>query len=1141
MADDKGKKLVDLLYGQPTGSIRPTEVRNPAALGLGQALQKGHEFVSKPFGYPNPPAEMISEFLGVPAIARTLERLGYGEPLTTGKGMTTKPKEDTVEALLSVAPLAPATKGMPVGAVIKPKGGNWLTGSVERSLAPLRDSVSGPYNPTRRDEALKNWIDRNLANYVKKEMATPEDPVRKLAEQGITHMPLGIHQAEAPVGRARKQQGFPASGMGQSELARRWEDIADESIVSLDKNLQDYIRTAGDIQKAQWLMPEVQAAERNLKYYESELDKKFIDHAKSIAPLATESTLRSASKHLRGSDKAEVLGLSDEYNKLEEKYNALRSRLNEGDWAAGQNNPWVEKLDPKTPVYDATTGGLGFDHIIDVLREDLATGRIRPEQLNKVSMEQAVRRTHEYDQELAKKMAEAKAAARAGLPVYKEYPEKYRWIELNRPGAFASESEAMGHSVRGYEPPRGHPDWTPASGDLGSESYGHGGWEAIKSGKAKVYSLVDEKGQPHVTVEVKAKPKYTEEDVIQQFPGGVTDAMRAGDIGGQNYIAQKLAEMNSSGADRITQIKGKQNAAPKEEYLPFVQDFVKSGQWSDVGDLRNSGLRNASEWINPGTLEEYKKFGLEIPKYATEAEFDALHSQYEKLANPGGQAHGGRVHISNNPDTMRLELAGGGALSKVAMEALSKVKLLREEMAAKAALQAQYAKEMEGVYTKDMPTFEQWKATQEQQKAGGGSISKLAKLLRAPAKTRQEIEAIAERMAPQVTGEYVREKPKSAKTVAGKTAKQFEREKNLPVDIRATDVERVPEKVDVEKLKDQVAIGIAGDPTVTGKTLYGVGETRLASPAPQHGGPLYGLYNDEGQFWASGLGAARKVQNLARQASQQYDAPVLGNYVMMGPDSINYAQHFADANLQAIDLSKMTAKQVEGFNDLLRQGSPKSGPRPSFPGIEDKGSAYLHLAFDPELRKYFNQLMQQPTVTEKFGLPSGQDIRFAITEPELQNLERGVTGFSLGRMNPEVKAKSLKLSEHPTYSHDIPGEFIGQTKYPIPYELSFPDTLKAIRENPKQAPHEFGSLKMVGPRQIIDQQLIDEIKAYEERMKALTGKKKGGAIKKAPGGEVTIPDMTDGGKVIDGGPFKKGGKVRFTDNLDAMQMAVGRK
>ena len=410
------------------------------------------------------------------------------------------------------------------------------------------------------------------------------------------------------------------------------------------------------------------------------------------------------------------------------------------------------------------------------------------------------------------------------------------------------------------------------------------------------------------------------------------------------------------------------------------------------------------------------------------------------------------VHISDNPDTMRLEL-------------------------------------------------------EDKQMAAGG-VAKLAKLARAGAKSKQEIEAIAERMAPQVTGEFVR-KPGKTASVADKPRKQFERERDLPVELTAPERQLTPSTLDIERLKGNVVIGVPGDPTITGRSLVSVGERRLESPSPQHGGPLYGLGRED-EFWASGINPATRVQNLAAEASQQYGAPVLGKYIMMGPESINYAQHFADANLQAIDLSKMTKRQIEGFNKILKQGSPKSGPRPSFSGIENKEEAYLWFAMDPEFRKHFNAVMQQPTITEKFNLPSGADIRYAITEPALRDLETGVTGFSVGKLRPEVGPSGLKLSTHPTYSHDIPGEFMGQTRYPAPYELSFPDTLRAVRENPAQAPQEFGSLKMVGPRQIIDQQMIDEIKTYEEAMKRLTGKKKGGKVNKK-------------------------GKVQFSANAQAMR------
>jgi hypothetical protein len=387
----------------------------------------------------------------------------------------------------------------------------------------------------------------------------------------------------------------------------------------------------------------------------------------------------------------------------------------------------------------------------------------------------------------------------------------------------------------------------------------------------------------------------------------------------------------------------------------------------------------------------------------------------------------------------------------------------------------------------------------ERKKEGGevkmqaGGIAKLKALLRAPAKSKEEIEEVARRVAPQVTGEFVRGS-KGTASVAEKTQKQFAREKDLPVEF--TDVKKVAPKkiISPQELKGTVVTGIPGDPTVTGKSLVKVGETKLELPSPQHGGPLYGMGRNDDIFWASGIGPAGGVQRVAKEASQAYDAPVVGQYIMMGPDSINYAQHFADANLQAIDLSKMSKSQIEEFNKLIRFGDDKSGPRPGFPGIEDKIDSYLHFSMDPHLRRHFNKLMQMPTVTEKFNLPSGQDIRYAITEAPLRNMETGVTGYSMGELSPDVTKSMLPLSAHPTYSHDIPGRFIGGLKYPTPYEMTFPDTLMSVRANPKQAGQEFGSLKMVGPRQIYDQQMIDELMMYEEAMKKYTGKKKGGKV-----------------------------------------------
>jgi hypothetical protein len=73
---------------------------------LADRLKKVQQFGAKPFGYENPPVEMLMGLLGIPAVQQTMERMAYGEPLTTGSGMTTKPRAETIDAAMAVAPVA---------------------------------------------------------------------------------------------------------------------------------------------------------------------------------------------------------------------------------------------------------------------------------------------------------------------------------------------------------------------------------------------------------------------------------------------------------------------------------------------------------------------------------------------------------------------------------------------------------------------------------------------------------------------------------------------------------------------------------------------------------------------------------------------------------------------------------------------------------------------------------------------------------------------------------------------------------------------------------------------------------------------------------------------------------------------------
>jgi hypothetical protein len=51
-------------------------------------------------------------------------------------------------------------------------------------------------------------------------------------------------------------------------------------------------------------------------------------------------------------------------------------------------------------------------------------------------------------------------------------------------------------------------------------------------------------------------------------------------------------------------------------------------------------------------------------------------------------------------------------------------------------------------------------------------------------------------------------------------------------------------------------------------------------------------------------------------------------------------------------------------------------------------------------------------------------------------------------------------------------------------------------------------------------------------------------VKKANGGAInynTAPDMSDGGRIIQGAPFKRGGKVKLTTNRDTMFLELSNK
>jgi hypothetical protein len=190
----------------------------------------------------------------------------------------------------------------------------------------------------------------------------------------------------------------------------------------------------------------------------------------------------------------------------------------------------------------------------------------------------------------------------------------------------------------------------------------------VKAGNTRIFSLRDAKNEPHVTVEVRP-----EKNPYLGYSGNITDAgvqkirrmfpdsdfdLEYGEWfknhGGHSmHFAKEYAPwikrnhpeiyeatIGAPMGHAIKQIKGKGNAKPKKDYIPYVQDFVRSGNWSEVNDFRNTDLIRKSDLIDKFSPEELDAVGK--GEYLTHGEHSDL--LLKALQPPKGKAHGGITH-----------------------------------------------------------------------------------------------------------------------------------------------------------------------------------------------------------------------------------------------------------------------------------------------------------------------------------------------------------------------------------------------------------------------------------------------------------------------------------------------------------------
>ena len=474
---------------------------------------------------------------------------------------------------------------------------------------------------------------RQLRGYTPEMMTESQKIIRKLEKEkelierrvGLHYEPQGLAVAAS---KARQQAGFPRDPVSTTPYGQAWENISDAAIESAPYRMRlpmvtpetapDALRALGGefaVQNPNAMAYSIKGDNRsdvfrgqesirslgfshmmdelsNATNIESGLPKELLIDPKNLSKW----TIPQAAEHVdkinawRASQKAEAdrvrannaaTVLHKDYPEKGMKWVELKmpeSKLPEGysmvrDYPTASNWSVVPHSDGNGYALRADNGVIAMNDRGNVERK----WNTPEEAKNSIQEYAAIQEPHKDE---LFKIVDA-----SGNSVSVGATEKDAMSLLNRQeregtlaDALKYEGELMQNCVEGYCPD-------------------------VISGRSRIFALRDDKGKSHATVEVKPSGLLNDEDF------GANDLRIVegrGEFGERGYTTtdnkffeaysdavnheQKIAKPNLEMPSSIHQIKGKGNRAPNEEYLPYVQDFVRSGRWSDVQDLHNTGL-----------------------------------------------------------------------------------------------------------------------------------------------------------------------------------------------------------------------------------------------------------------------------------------------------------------------------------------------------------------------------------------------------------------------------------------------------------------------------------------------------------------------------------------------------------------------
>lgn len=576
--------------------------------------------------------------------------------------------------------------------VMKPKGGNWLAGSIERVTDPMKSYVPSEESLLRAEAVtpagaaearassipnavLNKWIDKKLNPYIKTEMGTPEDQIR-----------LGIERraAEAETLKETNQAKLDkmAAAIERNKAAGKDTTLTERDLeAARDKFDEEYQIASeglyhGTVPVGGWMGGNVW--EPQILAYKREKEG-FPKGGMGTHPAARQWEFASDAE-INSTPAGQFVGdgMPESY------YDRTNSLAKDHKQKVLDQNPWLSKVDPETKVYKLDEMnpdvGLEFRHMIDEVKTAMDPASNLPKHL-KIAAKDLEKMTVDDVSALSGKIsawrnaqkgkANLELANNPAVSLYKEYPtannpKGVSWRQIKRPeGLPDEEADKALRDAIGYE------------GDIMRHCVGGSGHcEPLLRGETEVYSLRDAKGEPHVTIEVGpddsifgfkfAKENYPE--LYAQYSANKDKYFNSW----RDFLTKEAPELLENIPKQIVEIKGKNNRKPKDEYIPFIQDFIKSGNWSNVGDMHHTDLLkhesgkyiskaeiNAlskkhfgeSSWNKPDSNEQPDAYYKRISRYDPEqlSDLDKAFIQDWKAGNfppPEGMKRGGAVRMA---------------------------------------------------------------------------------------------------------------------------------------------------------------------------------------------------------------------------------------------------------------------------------------------------------------------------------------------------------------------------------------------------------------------------------------------------------------------------------------------------------------